>query len=295
MRKNHSVNEVIVIGAGVVGLGTAMLLAADGRRVVVLERDPAPPPEDPETAWTGWGRQGVNQFQLLHSFLPRFRELLDAELPGVTDQLVALGELRTNRLFDLPEAITGGRRPGDERFEVGHRPTAGDGGRVGSGGRAHTGRRGAPRGGRRRALLGPAVGRGAPRRWGRHHRWRGAPGRSGGRRRGPALVVPGLAGRRRRPDDPGGAGRRGLRLLLPALPLRGWERAAALGPPLQAYDSISIAALPADHGTWGVGFVTSGRDATLRAARDPETWDRVLRGYPLMRPGWRVSRSRAST
>ena len=36
----------------------------------------------------------------------------------MTDQLVAMGALRTNRLFDLPEALTGGRRPGDERFEV---------------------------------------------------------------------------------------------------------------------------------------------------------------------------------
>ena len=36
-----------MIGAGVVGLGTAMLLAGDGHQVIVLERDPAPPPAEP--------------------------------------------------------------------------------------------------------------------------------------------------------------------------------------------------------------------------------------------------------
>ena len=32
--------QIVVVGAGVVALGTAMLLAGDGHRVIVLERDP---------------------------------------------------------------------------------------------------------------------------------------------------------------------------------------------------------------------------------------------------------------
>ncbi len=44
----------------------------------------------------------------------------------------------------------------------------------------------------------------------------------------------------------------------------------AFGPPLMHYDSVSILTLPADNGTWGVGLVASGNDATLRAtARRP--------------------------
>ncbi len=56
----------------------------------------------------------------------------------------------------------------------------------------------------------------------------------------------------------------------------------AFGPPLQPYDSISILALPADNGTWGVGLVVSAHDPTMRAARDPEVWSRVLAAYPLV-------------
>ena len=36
--------EILVLGAGLTGLTTAMLLARDGHDVTVLERDPAEPP-----------------------------------------------------------------------------------------------------------------------------------------------------------------------------------------------------------------------------------------------------------
>src|SRR5215510_6821487 len=76
--------DVIVVGGGVGGLSTALLLARDGHRVQMLERDPTPPPADPAAAWAGWTeRRGVPQFHLLHSFLPRWREIVEAELPEV--------------------------------------------------------------------------------------------------------------------------------------------------------------------------------------------------------------------
>ena len=110
--------RIVMIGAGVVGLGTAMLLAGDGHRVIVLERDPAPPPAEPPEAWQQWQRPGVNQFRLPHSFLAGFREVLDAELPDVAKALQAAGALRLNAIRDvLPAARTGGWQDGDERYE----------------------------------------------------------------------------------------------------------------------------------------------------------------------------------
>jgi flavin-dependent dehydrogenase len=56
---------------------------------------------------------------------------------------------------------------------------------------------------------------------------------------------------------------------------------AAFGPPLQAYDSISLLLLPADNGTWGVGIVASAADTAMRAVRHLDVWERVVASYPL--------------
>ena len=42
--------EVVIIGGGLTGQTAAMLLAADGHRAQVLERDPAPPAPDAAAA-----------------------------------------------------------------------------------------------------------------------------------------------------------------------------------------------------------------------------------------------------
>jgi hypothetical protein len=43
-----------------------MLLAGDGHRVTVVERDPAPVPDTAAAAFDGWARRGVNQFLYPH-------------------------------------------------------------------------------------------------------------------------------------------------------------------------------------------------------------------------------------
>src|SRR5690606_40189701 len=102
--------RVVVLGAGMTGLTAAMMLARDGHRVSVVERDPSTPPDDPSAAWDQWDRRGPSQFRLLHYMLPRWRQVMARELPDVLDRLVEAGGARVNPIRLLPPTRTGGWR-----------------------------------------------------------------------------------------------------------------------------------------------------------------------------------------
>ena len=109
--------KVIVLGGGVCGLATGLMLARDGHEVTVLERDAAPVPDSPEHAWEAWERRGVAQFRQAHYLQPRARAVLEAELPDVLDALAAAGAARLDWPRMMPPSITDREpRPGDERL-----------------------------------------------------------------------------------------------------------------------------------------------------------------------------------
>ena len=106
-----------MLGGGLCGLATAMLLARDGHDVTVLERDPDPVHGSTEEAWEAWERGGVAQFRQPHFLQPRVRHVLDAEFPEVRDALVAAGASRADPIARLPPMITDrAPRPDDARF-----------------------------------------------------------------------------------------------------------------------------------------------------------------------------------
>jgi len=96
--------HVVVVGAGVAGLGASLALARRGHAVTLLERDAHGPPADPHGAFTEWERPGVPHFRLPHLVLALGRTLLDRELPDV------LAELRAAGAADLPfrDRVPGG-------------------------------------------------------------------------------------------------------------------------------------------------------------------------------------------
>jgi 2-polyprenyl-6-methoxyphenol hydroxylase-like FAD-dependent oxidoreductase len=275
--------NVVVIGAGLGGLTTSMMLALDGHDVTVVERDPAAP-TPPDQGWDRWERRGVNQFHLLHLMLPLWRQLMEAELPDAVARLDAAGALRWNYVRDLPAEVGGGLRDDDDRFEI---LTA------------------------RRPFLEAVVAAAAADTYGVAIR-RGAavaglltgdPGPDGtphvvgirtsvGEDLRADLVVDASG---RRSPLPGWLAAIGARPPLIECEDSGFvyyarhfhsadgSYPALEGSPLMGHDSLSILTLPAEAGTWGVGIITSSADPALRALRDVDVWQAVVEQFPLAR------------
>ena len=275
--------NVVMTGGGIVGLLTGMLLARDGHDVTILERDPSPPPDDPTEAWESWSRRGVNQFHMLHFLLPRFRAIVEAELPDLPPALDAAGALRLNPITGIPEAVTGGFRDGDEVFEsvTGRRPMVESVvARAAADARGVDVRRGTAVAG---LVTGPSDIPGVPHVVGV---------RTDDGEEITADVVVDTSGRRS--PLPAWLQEIGARPPLEAREDSGFvyfgrhfrsgdgSVPAALGGLLQGYGSVSTLTLPADNGCWGAGFITSAKDAPLRALRDVETWTRAWRAFPLV-------------
>lgn len=277
---HRSTLDITIIGGGLHGSLTALLIAGDGHRVTILERDPTPPPPEPADAWERWDRAGVGQFRMLHLFLARFRQELDEHLPEVAAALESAGALRYNSVIEAPESVRGELRPDDARFDL------------------LTGRR-------------PVVEAAIQRVVAAHPNIEV--------RRGVAVVgidldetgdvphvrsvvtdvgafagdlVVDCSGRRSQTPDLLGAA---AAIEVPeeiedsgfVYYGRHFRSADGSVPPmiggaLQHYDSLSTLTLPADHGTWGVGIIASSRDKAARALRDPDVWTRVWTAYPLV-------------
>ena len=276
--------RIVVVGAGVVALGAAMLLAGDGHQVIVLERDPEGPPGDPTQAWERWQRPGLNQFRMGHVFLGGFRAVVDAELPGVSRALQDAGGLRVNFIRDvLPVTMSGGWRDGDERYEwlTGRRvlveavfaaaAESAPGVEV---------RRGT-------AVAGLTSGASA---------LTGVPHVTGVRTKAgesiAADLVVDMTGRRSAlPDWLQDIGARRPREELEDSGFLYYQRTfrsadgsvpPMIGPAQMHWGTISSITLPADNGTWTIVLVTGSRDTALRSLREADRWDAVVRGLPLV-------------
>ena len=275
--------HIVMVGAGVVGLGTAMILAKDGHQVTVLERDLAPPPDVAIDAWYHWERRGVNQFRQPHGLQPRVCQLVEAELPGVARALEAAGALRTNIIRDLPVTLTGGWREGDERFDwlTGRRPFV----------EAVFAAQAASTPGiqiRRGMAVARLIG-GSPDGTGAPHVI-GVQTESGEEVLGELVVD--MGGRRsaltswladlgaapiaEEREDSGFMyfGRHFVSTDGSAPPL--------IGPPKIDWGTISSLSLPADNGTWCLGLVISAKDKALFGLRRFDRWEAVVRSLPLV-------------
>jgi 2-polyprenyl-6-methoxyphenol hydroxylase-like FAD-dependent oxidoreductase len=102
---------VTVLGGGVAGLATALILARDGHQVTLIERDQFTLGE-PEGA-TAWSRKGIPHFLQPHAFIPRGRVELRAHLPDVLASLLEVGAEE----IDVRRKLPGPGKPGDEDLQ----------------------------------------------------------------------------------------------------------------------------------------------------------------------------------
>lgn len=273
----------MIAGAGVVGLGAALLLCGDGHDVTVLERDAGAPPAGAAEIWAAWPRKGVSQFRLPHFFLARYGRLLDSELPEVKKALAAAGAVCINPVLNAPEALRGPARDEDDRFEcisgrrcVVEAAVASVAGRVP---RLEI-RRGAAVTG---LVTGPSARGGVPHVAGVRL--------DTGEEITADLVVDMTGRRSPLPRWLTAIGARAPRDELDDCGFiyygRHFRSADGRIPPAQGgllthLGTISALTLPADNGTWSVTLVTSARDKALRPLRDPAIWARAVRSLPLV-------------
>ena len=272
--------SLLIIGGGICGLGTALLLARDGHEVTVLERDPDPIPDTPPDAWDRWERKGVAQFRQPHNFMPGLRLLLDDELPDVQDALVKAGASKFDMVNPLPPFLPDqSPRPIDEKLWTwtARRP-------VGEWVFADAARR-EPRITIRQGIQVKELVADAPVIPGTPHvaGVRAADGEifradlvidaTGRQSRNPAWLT--AIGARPPYEERADSG-----FAYYTRYFRGTQP-QRLGPALTHIGTISLLTLPGDNGTWSVTIFCAAGDQPLKQLRHEEQWTNTVRACPL--------------
>jgi 2-polyprenyl-6-methoxyphenol hydroxylase-like FAD-dependent oxidoreductase len=269
--------HIVVVGGGIAGLATALMLTKQGHEVTVLERDPGPVPDTPAQSWESWERTSVMQFRQPHLLHAGGWRVVEDQLPEVARAVRMAGGAPWNRLSWMPPAIKDrASRPGDEKWDAvnARRPVlehafaaAADGkldvrrgvrvtGLLSDRPRHVSGVRLAPDTELRADLVIDAAGRRSP--------------------------LPGWLAAIGAGQPAEDAQERGFIYYSRFFRTRDGAQAPSFGGDLYtALDSCSILTGPGDAGTWSVTVFINSRDHELKSLREELNWDRLLGACPL--------------
>lgn len=276
-------SDVVVCGAGICGLGTALMLAADGHEVTLLEGDANPLPPSGRQAWDTWSRSGVAHFRQPHNFMPGLRQILKAELPEIDGELPKAGAYRWDMIGRLlPLLPDPSARPDDDRFQfwTARRPAgefvfaraAEDHPRI----RVRRGARAAG------LLCGTSVRSGIPHVTGVCT--------ADGEEIAADAVVDAMGRRSKACDWLVAAGARPPDETSADSGFSYYTRYFSgtvpemIGPPLAPIGSISILRLPGDNDTWSITIFATSADRPLKRLKDADVWTKVIEACPLHAP-----------
>ncbi|MER7983810.1 FAD-dependent monooxygenase [Streptomyces sp. NPDC095817] len=274
--------KIVIIGGGPIGLITGEILARDGHSVTILDRDAAEPRLDADSDWAAWERAGVSQFRQPHLIQPKWREVVDREIPGLTGALIDNGGWRLNLLHGTA-SDAGVREQADEWFDaiVVRRPVFE--GVLSRFVQEHEGLR-VRRGVRVTGLIAAPSSPGVPRVCGVHTSHGAITADlvvdAGGRRSSvPQWVgaISPIAPREFREDGGVIYYSRHYKLSSPFI-------SNGLTDLVTQHETLSVLVLPGDNGTVGVALVTSARDRRLRGIRENVTWESLARRIPAAAP-----------
>src|SRR3974390_2305660 len=112
--------KILVVGAGIAGMASALALEGPGREIVVIERDPPAPDLPMDDVFDTWERKGVSQLRHAHGYPARFFNGIRDRHPELLKALMAAGAREVKFGDNLTPELQQRYRPqpGDEDLSV---------------------------------------------------------------------------------------------------------------------------------------------------------------------------------
>lgn len=103
--------KIVILGAGMAGLGAALAFADPNREITVIDRDPPLPNGDIEDAFKTWQRGGATQIRHSHVFLARLYNLIRDAYPELARDLMEAGARELRFADGLPHTLRDSYQP----------------------------------------------------------------------------------------------------------------------------------------------------------------------------------------